>query len=232
MGLVFWRRIWARWLVGLAIAALFALSTPLVSTMLVAPLERTEPLEVDALSKGSGVIVVLAGGFLRHTPEYEGGSVNLWSLERARYAARLQRRLGWPVLVSGGPDEGDALGALLEEDFGVSVRWIDSEAGNTQENAYNAAALLNGHTPDRIVLVTKALHFPRAVPAFERAGLNSVIPAPTGYFHRPNPEQGWSLWPLIPGMSSLEQSYMALHEYVGRVWYWVRYDLLAGRLAA
>lgn len=228
LGLWFWRRSVGRLAVFAAFGVLYALSTPLVSTALVAPLERVEPLQADALDgQRPGVIVVLAGGYLRHTPEYEGGSVNLWSLERARYAARLQRRLDWPVLVSGGPDEGDALGALLENEFDVPVRWVDSDAGNTQENAYHTAELLEGSDARRIVLVTKALHYPRALSAFERAGLDNVTPAPTGYFHRPDPEQGPSIWSVIPGMPNLTQSYMALHEYVGRLWYWVRYDILA-----
>lgn len=225
-GIALSRYVWGRRLVTASIVALFALSTPLVSTALVYPLERIEPIDINALpDHPSGAIVVLAGGYLAHTPEYEGGTVNLWSLERARYAARLHDRLGWPVLVTGGPREGEALAVLLEEDFDVPVLWVDSEAGNTQENANNTAALLGDRDPGRIVLVTKALHFPRALAAFERVGLDAIVPAPTGYFYRPDPEQRLTPWLIVPALPALTQSYMALHEYVGRLWYWIRYDL-------
>lgn len=222
IGLLLWPRRRGRVLVAIALAALYVLSTPLGSTALVAPLERAEPVDLERGVRGD-VIVVLAGGQITHAPEYGGDTINLWSLERARYAARLQRELALPLLVTGGPGEAEALAAALEDEFQVPVEWVDNASRNTQENAFHAMALLAEDEPEGIVLVTKALHLPRATAAFQRAGAEEVISAPTGYFHRPDPDGGFQWWDLVPGIHGMTRSYMALHEYVGRVWYWIRY---------
>ncbi|WP_290633143.1 YdcF family protein [Aquisalimonas sp.] len=217
-----WRMGW--WLVVAGVGFLYAFSTPLVSTLLVAPLERVDPLAIeDAAEADDAVMVVLAGGWFEHAPEYDGPMANQWSLERAHYAGHLARELDVPVLVSGGPGEAEALARLLETGLGVAVEWLDNDSRNTQQNASNSAAILAAEDYATVILVTKALHFPRALAAFERAGVEAVIPAPTGYFHRPDPEAGPSPWDVVPSVPALTRSAMALHEYVGRVWYRVRY---------
>ena len=223
-GLILWRYRIGTFAAIAGIGLAYAFSTPLVSTALVAPLERVQPLtKEDVPREGTVVMVVLSGGWIEHAPEYEDGTVNHWSFERAHYAARLHRQLDVPVLVSGGAGEAETVADLLETGFGVPVRWVDNQSRNTQENAFRSVALLEEVEPDAIILVTKALHFPRAVPAFARAGVDSVIPAPTGYFHRPAEDGGLDGWAVVPTPSAATRSYMALHEYVGRLWYWIRY---------
>ena len=225
LGFVLWRRRAGKPLVMLGVALAYAFSTPLVSVALVAPLEREAPLSAERVADTRAkVMVVLAGGWIENAPEYGNGTVvNQWSFERAHYAARLQRRLDLPVLVTGGAGEAETLVELLEDGFNVPVRWVDNESRNTQENAFHAARLLEDAEPDAVILVTKALHYPRALAAFERAGITEVIPAPTGYFYRPDPDNGLDGWALVPSGASITRSYMALHEYVGRLWYWLRY---------
>lgn len=223
LGVLLWRRPVGRWLAFLGLVIVYAVSTPAGSALLVAPLEQVEPLVADDMEASSGVIVVLAGGRVSNAPEYSGDTVNQWSMQRARYGARLHRELGFPVLVSGGRDEAELIVELMEEEFGVPVRWMDNASRNTQENAFHAAELLREHRPDAVLLVTNAIHFPRALPAFERAGLADVTPAPTGYFYRPDPNSGFNPWDLVPGAYPMTRSYMALHEYVGRAWYWLWY---------
>ena len=224
VGVIFWRFRLGTFTAILGVALAYALSTPLVSTALVAPLERVQPLSVeDVPREGTVVMVVLSGGWIENAPEFDDGTVNHWSFERARYAARLHRQIDVPVLVSGGAGEAEAVADLLEAGFGVPVRWVDNQSRNTQENALHSVALLEEVEPDAIILVTKALHFPRAVPAFARAGVDAVIPAPTGYFNRPNDDNGLNGWAVVPTPSAVTRSYMALHEYVGRLWYRIRY---------
>ena len=62
----------------------------------------------------------------------------------------------------------------------------------------------------RIALVTHAWHMPRAVQAFERAGLQ-VVPAPTG-FTRP---QQRALLEWLPSGSGLQSSREILREWLG-----------------
>ena len=63
----------------------------------------------------------------------------------------------------------------------------------------------------RIALVSHAWHLPRAVPLFEKQGIE-VIPAPTG-FSNPAPT---AMTDFLPG--GLAQSRDALNEYLGQLY--------------
>jgi uncharacterized SAM-binding protein YcdF (DUF218 family) len=70
-----------------------------------------------------------------------------------------------------------------------------------------------------ILLVTHGFHMPRAVEAFEKAGMR-VIPAPTGMTD-PLPKAKFRRF--LPSASALQTTYLALHEMLGRLWYHYRY---------
>ena len=67
------------------------------------------------------------------------------------------------------------------------------------------------------MLVTHATHMSRAVGAFERQGLK-VVPAPVVTGDVP-----LSIGAFLPRAGALAGSASAAHEYVGRLWYQVRY---------
>ena len=56
----------------------------------------------------------------------------------------------------------------------------------------------------------------RAVLAFEHFGIE-VLPAPTGFMHG---KEITPLQHLLPGASRLMASRVALHEYIGLLYYW------------
>lgn len=234
IGLVLWRR-WprtGRWFAGIGLAALAFLSTAGGAQLFVAPLEhRTHALLAPAKA-GAQAIVVLAAGRVAHAPEYGGRDIpDYYTLARLRYAAHLQRITGLPVLVSGGngssgtdPDEddraytkADAMAAALREDFGVPVAWVEGGSRDTAENARYSAALLHADGIKRILLVTDAMHMPRAHTAFARAGLD-VVSAPTMFFSVKSPEIG--AW--IPSAEGIRRSWYAIYEWIGIVWYDLR----------
>ena len=103
------------------------------------------------------------------------------TLMRLRAAARLHRETGLPVLVSGGapdgPGESEArlMARSLKEDFGITARWLEEQSTNTAGNAILSAPLLHEANVRRILLVTDAVHMPRARWAFERVGLESCL---------------------------------------------------------
>jgi uncharacterized SAM-binding protein YcdF (DUF218 family) len=66
----------------------------------------------------------------------------------------------------------------LEREYGVPVRWADTRARNTRENAANAAHMLAAENKRRVVLVMHGFDVRRATQQFEAAGLQ-VIAAPT-----------------------------------------------------
>ena len=235
VGLALWRR-WpraGRIVAGSGLAALTFLCTGAGAQLFVGPLEgMTTPLRAPERA-GAQAIVVLAAGHMRRAPEYEGRDIpDYIALARLRYAAHLQRRTGLPLLVSGGngadggrPAPGrmrayakaDGMAAALREDFGVPVRWIEPRSRDTAENATFSAEMLKAGGVRRILLVTDAMHMPRAHAVFARAGLD-VVDAPTMFFTRWPPNiDAW-----VPGAEGMRLSWYAIYEWLGLLWYRIR----------
>jgi len=235
VGLALWRR-WPRTgriVAGTGLALLAFLCTGAGAQLFVRPLEgMTAALQAPERA-GAQAIVVLAAGELRRAPEYGGRSIpDYIALARLRYAAHLQRRTGLPLLVSGGngsrggdpaaPNrvyaKADAMAAALREDFGVPVRWIEPRSYDTADNAAFSAAMLRTAGVKRILLVTDAMHMPRARTAFERAGLE-VVSAPTMFFgsRRPLSLDAW-----VPDVEDMRLSWYAIYEWIGIAWYRLR----------
>ena len=200
---------------ALGCCLLLLLAEPWFADRLTLAIEDVAPISSSQLAAAQA-IVILGGGTHRRAPEFGGDTVNGATLERLRYGARLARQSGLPVLVSGGAPfggraEGDAMRETLEEEFRVPVRWAETESRDTEENAALAAPLLKASGITRIALVTHAVHMARAKALFEAAGFE-VIPAPTSFGGR-----GWSfLESILPSADALHQSYLALHEFIGR----------------
>jgi uncharacterized SAM-binding protein YcdF (DUF218 family) len=209
------RPAWGKALIGFSLAGLWLLSLPLVGNSLLnalkPPAAQFDGTEADA-------IVVLGGGIHYNTLDYGGDTVGQFTLERVRYGAWLARKLNKPLLVTGGsPDggrpEGQLMRETLEREFGVPVRWVEDRSINTRENARLSAAILKSAKISRIYLVSHAWHLPRALPEFEREGLR-VTAAGTGYGRRgPRPLH------FLPSAKGLHDSYLAIHEGIGLVWY-------------
>lgn len=215
----------AKALLGVGIAALWIASTPAVAYRALGLLEPP-PLAGDPKRVQAQAIVVLGGGTLFASPEYAGDTVGSWTLERLRYAARLARASGLPVLVTGGNPRGRprseaaAMKEALEEDFGVPVRWTEERARNTLENALRSKEILAPAGITRILLVTHAAHTPRAAMAFETAGFEA-IPAPTGYAAR----LAGDVFDWLPRADALLATRGFLHEALGYAWYRLQWAL-------
>lgn len=220
-GLLLWRRrpVVARWLVGASFAGLWLLSTPYVANELLRALEGA-PHPVNPNTEPADAIVVLGGGTYFDAPEYGGDTVSAFTLVRLRYAARLARETGKPVLVSGGnPEgnripEGDQMKAVLENEFHVPVKWVEKRSRNTHENAVFSYRILSPLGIRRIYLVTHAWHMPRASMAFRSAGFD-VVPAATMYATMPPA----SILQFIPDARALQDSRWFFHEIIGLAWY-------------
>ena len=220
------RRRWprtGRYVSRFAIVALLVISTGAGSMLLVAPLENmTAPL-ADARTVGAQAIVVLSAGMVGAAPEYGGRDApDAVTLVRMQYGAYLQHQTALPLLVSGGivpaARATGSLGAMmartLREDFNTPVAFIEDKSETTEQNARNSARMLKAAGIKRVLLVTHAMHMPRAREAFVRAGLE-VVEAPTMFYSR----TGGSPFALIPSASGLYRSHYAMHEWVGLLWY-------------
>lgn len=208
-----------------AFAALVTLSLSATTSLLMGLVQLgVEPVKADRLNETRAqAIVILSSGLDIMAPENGGEpGVDAMTLERLRYGARLHRQTRLPILVTGGPWSrrkivlADVMAASLETDFLVKTRWRERQAGNTYQNARGSAEILAGDGIDTVLLVTHAWHMPRSRRAFERAGL-IVIPAPMGFERSP----GFHGSSLLPSAKAFHMNYYALHELLGRVWYWV-----------
>lgn len=190
---------------------LAALSLPVVSQALLRALDSGPPIDL-AQASAAQAIVILGGGVRRAAPEYGGDTLGRLTLERVRYGARLARRTGLPVLVTGGVVYGGTPEAVLmkqalESEFGIPVKWQETKSRNTRENALNSAAILRAADIHCVILVAHGFDMRRAKAEFMAAGLK-VIAAPTGI---PSGIHDSPL-ELLPSTAALEGSYFALYE--------------------
>jgi len=203
--------------------ALFA-SMPATVNWIAMQLEPSAPATI-AQVRQTGAIVILGAGVRSYAPEMGGPTVSSLALERLRYGARLARESGLPILVTGGAPEGFVPEAIvmrdvLQQDFGVPVKWSESSSLDTRDNAVYSARLLKAAGIQHITLVTHAAHMARARAAFEAAGVE-VTPAPTAWLSNPGIDYEWG--DFIPTARSAYSGWFAIHEWLGRL----AYDLSA-----
>ena len=215
-----WRAL-GKWLGIAGFAWLWLWSTPLASDALRGAIEaQAGPRDLDAVASAP-VIVVLGGGVsgprppLRPHPDLGASADRMW------HAARLYRAGKAPALVlSGGTvrtgdgSEAEAMREFLL-DLGVPAAALHIEAAsdNTTTNATHTARLLRAQGIKSAILVTSALHMPRARAAFERTGL-SVQAAPTDFEVI---EMPFDLLRVVPDAGALQGSGQAMKEIAGWV---------------
>lgn len=210
-----WRRL-GRGLIALGSGSLLLLSMPLVAAIL-----NWAVNDAPAVRPGAKVdadaIAILGGGSLRDMPEYGGDSLSSYSLERVRYGAILARRSRLPVAVAGGApfggrSEGELMREALEQEFGVPVKWVESKSRNTHENATGLRDLLQAQGVRRLLVVTHGVDTRRARRELQAAGFDVTMAptlVPTVDFD--------SVWDLVPSMSGLRGSHVALYEMLGNL---------------
>jgi uncharacterized SAM-binding protein YcdF (DUF218 family) len=223
---------WRRKPFGLAVATaaiglVYLAATPVTAGLLIQWAEAIafdEPTLPSDKPPGAipGAIVVLSADARRSDIPGVPDTVGQLTLERLAEAARQQRRLGLPILVSGGGPRGASLAALmskvLQEDFRVPVQWREERSQNTFENALYSAEILRGAGINAALVVAHPWDMARALWSFRAVGY-PVVPSPT-------PEGGspsLSVAAFLPQVPALLKSYYALHELIGLAWYRVRY---------
>ncbi len=207
-----------RVLIILSVCALWALSTPIVSSYLLDILQARIVTNLSGVSINPQAIVVLGGDIRRAAPEFGGDTVGQLTLERVRFAAKLHRQTALPILVTG-KLVAVAMKETLNQDFGVEVEWVESAARTTFENANLSATLLHNEGIRTVYVVTHAWHMPRSVGAFENAGLTAIA-APTAFTPI---SRGSRFSDYVPFAQALTNGGYAIHELLGLVWYRLAY---------
>ena len=226
-----------RWVRQLLLSSLFllvALSSPLIATPLIGLLEsRYSPPQLTSSDRFDASVVLGGGveekGSLRPTTEPSSYSRNRTTcgvdLYQQGYASTLVLTGGDARIFGTGPKEAVEMKRWAVR-LGVpeSATMIDTEARNTYENATGTKRLLG---PASILLVSSAIHLPRAVPVFTKQGFR-VTPAPCDYVSRDLPRESWDdidLFDFLPNENALQHTREAVAEVAGMVIYW-----LAGKL--
>jgi uncharacterized SAM-binding protein YcdF (DUF218 family) len=193
---------------------------PVMSHWLASQIENQFPQVPIAAVPHAQAMVVLGGAV---SPPMRGQTeIDLKSgADRVWYAARLFHAGKAPlVLLSGGGDlehqafsEARAMAVFLQ-DLGVPAQAIALEetSRNTRQNAAFSAALLKARGIEHILLVTSALHMPRALALFKAQGLQ-VTPAPTDFVASHDPPSDLQAW--LPDAGALNGSALAMKELVG-----------------
>ena len=139
------------------------------------------------------------------------------ALVKRHPSAKLVFTGGNPILFGKDPPEA-VYAAQLFEQLGVPKERLvfEDKSRNTAENAQFTRAMLDPKPGERWLLVTSAVHMPRAVGAFRKVGF-PVEPFPVDWSSPPNP----NLWRLprnlLGGVGALNA---VSHEVIGLAAYW------------
>lgn len=221
------RRRAAAALLALAVAWLWCWSTPVVSDAVRMSLERRYPPIAAEDMPEAGAIVVLGGAVApadppRRYPDLSSAADRVWHAARLYHAERAPL-----VILSGGgfsQPESDAMAVFLM-DLGVpeaAIR-LESDSRTTHENARFTRPILEEEDIRDILLVTSAMHMPRAMHIFRANGMQ---PIPAAADHevahedtRPKPLQ------FMPDARALEGATRAFKEYLGILGYGIQQRL-------
>lgn len=171
-------------------------------------------------------IVVLSSGVQPAIPPQPAIVMDDATANRLLYAAQLYRQGKAPiVIISGGRvawlknvvPMSQSMAEVIEL-LGVPNSAIiqESDSANTYENAVDVGAILKARHIGRILLVTSAMHMPRALALFKHQGIDTIA-APCEFLSALPSAGGWRarLISLIPDADSLRVTSMAVREFLG-----------------
>jgi uncharacterized SAM-binding protein YcdF (DUF218 family) len=129
------------------------------------------------------------------------------------------------ILLSGGAREGKVSEAqimariLRQRGIPDSALLLENDSRNTSENARFTDIIMRGQKLKSALLVTSALHMPRALASLEKRGIKvtSAGSAPQILMPASNAPEIW-----LPHLRSLDASRTIIKEYLGLLGYWVR----------
>jgi len=212
------------------IAILFLLSSWLGEYILVKPLEDdyifSPPILSDNYNLSNPIIVVLAGDMVNGSFKASEGNAEIGEVTLSRLVGAyfLYLKINCPFLVSGGTVpgfSGDIPAADVMQQFLIDLGvpeediYTETQSRSTIENATFTMDMIRKQNFQEVILVTSAIHMPRAMFAFQNSDI-PVIPYPVNFLYE-NISPG--LLNIFPNRSSWEHNLRALHEWVGLLYY-------------
>lgn len=231
------RKIWFKRIATAAMIWLFVVSTPFIPNLLLRSLEEQySPFEEGSKKISNAHVLVLGGGHITDERLPPNDQLSVQALSRLVEGIRLHRVISGSKLILSGygrPGANNAQAEVLEEtaiSLGVDPDNIETipTPWNTMHEALDYYERFGPYNHP-LILVTSAIHMPRAMMHFQSIGL-SPFPAPTTYLMK---KDGSVSGPeILPSSKYLIRMNKAMHEYVGLFWgkvEWRRYLKGKGR---
>ena len=212
IGLVFWlilkKKKLGKILMILGILFYYFFSVTIISNYLLLPLEsKYFPLEMEDMSAADNIVLLLGGS--------EADTLRGSEVLRLSHLKNHQVK----IIISGT----DPLLPTSEEALGVKRFFvnrglpeenivIEGRSRNTWENIRNVKEIVE---EEPFFLVTSAYHMTRALREFEKVEAKP-IPAPTDFKVK---TEKYNALDFFPDAQNLRNSDLAIHEYLGILWY-------------
>jgi uncharacterized SAM-binding protein YcdF (DUF218 family) len=219
----------------LAALVLGMFSSPRVGALLWGSLETMYPPQPVRELPAADAIVLLGGGVdlalpPRLEPDLNDAADRLWLAAKLYHAGKA------PLIVISGGQVFAQPGLMSEAEYHVELlqqlgvpreaMLLETRSRNTAENARFTAQLLQQTTesrePLRVLIVTSAVHQPRAVLLFRHFGMQptaATCDVRTAQSKRP------LLLDLLPSAHALSTSEGAIREWIGLIYYQLRVRL-------
>lgn len=201
-------------------------SLPVTSLYFGGKLENYYAYEEAARAPRADVIVVLGGNTQANRANWFEPYNRATAFDRIDRAAALYLAgRASKILLSGGAHEGKVSEAqvmakiLRQRGIPESALILENESRYTYENAQFSDRIMQGLRLKRALLVTSALHMPRALATFKKRGIDALPAASAPQITLPEDEE---LNPWLPHIRSLEASRTIIKEYLGLFGYWLR----------
>lgn len=226
-----WRRSQERrgllWLITVPFVALIVTCWPPVAFLSIGSLEwqyAPNPHRPDLAQA-----IVVLGGYVRPPSKLDSRAVLGWdSYTRCLHAVDLYMQgPPCPIVVTGGKVNPTQPGPTIAEamcEFLVTQGiprqeiWVENESRTTYENAVMTRALLHARKINHVVVVTDAVHVPRAEKCFRAQDLDVFM---SGCNYGAN-EFEWSARSLLPKVHAAGDVQRAIHEWLGILYYRLR----------
>ena len=201
-------------------------SLPITSLYFGGKLETRFAYFEAASAPRADVIVVLGGNTQANRANWFEPYNRATATDRIDRAAALYFAGRAPkILLSGGALEGKVSEArimakvLRQRGVPESALILENDSRYTYENAQFSDRVMQHAQLKRALLVTSALHMPRARATFIKRGIDALPASSAPQITLPDDEH---LNPWLPHIRSLEASRTIIKEYLGLLGYWMR----------